>query len=358
MTVLAEQGRLREFIASIFLKSGSEAREAREIADHLVDANLAGHDSHGVGMVPAYMLHLKGGWVVPNRAPVRVGGVDPFAVFDGQMGYGQPVLNAVIAQAADIARRHGVALVTTRNAQHIGRVGTYAEQLLAQGLMSIHFVNAVYEQASVAPFRGSDPRLMTNPVCIAIPGPKPVLLDMATSTIALGKVRVAYNKGVPVAPGRLIDHSGQPTTDPKVMFEEPKGAQTAFGEHKGWALAFVAEILGGALTGGPRSGVTPGEKHGLVNGMFSIVMEPGRLIDGGGFDAAVAQLTDWVKASPAANPDEPVLVPGEPERASREARGRDGIPIDTTTWRQIGACARALELEVPAFPVVDDAPGS
>ena len=104
--------------------------------------------------------------------------------------------------------------------------------------------------------------------------------------------------------------------------------------------------------------MTPGEKHGLVNGMFSIVMEPGRLIDGGGFDAAVAQLTDWVKASPAANPDEPVLVPGEPERASREARGRDGIPIDTTTWRQIGACARAVNLEIPAFPVVDDEPRS
>ncbi len=95
---------------------------------------------------------------------------------------------------------------------------------------------------------------MTNPVCVAIPGTQSVLLDFATSTIALGKVRVAYNKGEQVAPGRLIDHTGQPTTEPKVMFEEPKGAQTAFGEHKGWALAFVAEVLGGAMAGAPRSG--------------------------------------------------------------------------------------------------------
>jgi len=358
MTTLAESTRLRTYIESIFRAAGSSDSEASQIAEHLVEANLTGHDSHGVGMVPAYMLHLKNGWVKPNRTPQRVGGTGSFAVFDGGMGYGQPIVNAVMAEAAQIARTHGVAVTTLRNSQHIGRVGFYADRLAAQGLMSIHFVNAVYEVATVAPFRGSDPRVMTNPVCVAIPGTPSVLLDFATSTIALGKVRVAYNKGVPVAPGRLIDHTGQPTTDPKVMFEAPRGAQTAFGEHKGWALAFVAEILGGALTGGPRSGVAPGEKHGLVNGMFSIVMEPGRLIDGGFFDDAVGRLTDWVKASPAANPDEPVLVPGEPERASRAARGRDGIPIDATTWRQIGACARAVGLEVPAFATVGDASGS
>jgi uncharacterized oxidoreductase len=348
MTILAEPNRLREYVASIFVKSGSSDDEARQIAEHLVEANLTGHDSHGVGMVPSYMLHLKSGWVKPNQTPVRVGGTGPFAVFDGQMGYGQPIVNAVMAEAAKIARAHGVAVVTLRNSQHIGRVGFYADRLAAQGLMSIHFVNAVYEVPSVAPFRGSDPRLMTNPVCIAIPGARPVLLDFATSTIALGKVRVAYNKGEQVAPGRLIDHKGRPTTDPKVMFEAPKGAQTAFGEHKGWALAFVAEVLGGAMAGAPRSG--EGFNRGLSNGMMSIVLEPGRLIDGGWFDEAVARLTDYVKASPPADPDKPVLVPGEPERESRTQRGRDGIPIDPTTWKQIGNCAKALGLTPPEFP--------
>ena len=353
MTILAEPSALNAYITTIFERAGSAASEAREIAAHLVQANLAGHDSHGIGMVPAYMLHLRAGHVHPNRQPVRVGGVEPFAVFDGQMGYGQPVVNAVMAQAADIARRHGVALVTVRNVQHIGRVGAYAETLAAQGLMSLHFVNAVYEAACVAPFRGSDARLMTNPVCISIPGTQPLLLDFATSTIALGKVRVAYNKGVPVAPGRLIDHAGQPTTDPKVMFEAPKGAQTAFGEHKGWALAFVAEVLGGALAGGPRSDEAAGRQRGLVNGMFSIVLEPGRLIDGGWFDAAVLQLIAYVKDSPPADAAAPVLVPGEPERDSRTQRARDGIPVDPTTWQQIAACAKALGVEVPRFPRAD-----
>ena len=352
MTVIAAPAPLRDYIESIFRAAGSHDSEAQQIAEHLIEANLTGHDSHGVGMVPAYMLHLKNGWVKPNQVPVQVGGAGAFAVFDGQMGYGQPIVNAVMAEAVKIARVHGVAVTTLRNSQHIGRVGFYADRLSAQGLMSIHFVNAVYAVPTVAPFRGSDPRLMTNPVCIAIPGSQPVLLDFATSTIALGKVRVAYNKGEQVAPGRLIDHTGQPTTEPKVMFEDPRGAQTAFGEHKGWALAFVAEVLGGAMAGAPRSG--EGFKDGLSNGMMSIVLEPGRLIDGGWFDAALAQVVDYVKASPAAEPDKPVLVPGEPERLSKAQRGRDGIPIDTTTWKQIGNCAKALGLSAPEFPSIAD----
>jgi len=353
MTLLATPGPLRDFVTAIFRAAGSHAAEAQQIADHLVGANLAGHDSHGIGMVPAYLLHLREGHVHPNRMPQRVGGSGPFAVFDGGQGYGQPAVNAVMVQAGRIACEHGVAVITVRNVQHIGRVGAYAEQLQAQGLMSIHFVNAVYHAPTVAPFRGADARLMTNPVCVAVPGTRPLLLDFATSTIALGKVRVAYNKGEAVAPGRLIDHQGRPTTEPRVMFEEPKGAQTAFGEHKGWALAFIAEVLGGALSGGPLSGAAPGLQRGLVNGMFSVVIDPARLIDGGGFDAAVAALADYVKASPAADPSLPVLVPGEPEAAACVQRAREGIPIDDTTWGQIVEGARALGVAVPDFPRLD-----
>ncbi|MBP7661983.1 MAG: malate/lactate/ureidoglycolate dehydrogenase [Burkholderiaceae bacterium] len=349
MTILANPERLQAFISSIFTTSGSSASEAEQIASHLVGANLAGHDSHGIGLIPAYLAHLEAGLVRPNQVPVRIGGVGPFAVFDGQMGYGQPITNAVMAQAATIAKDIGVALVTLRNVQHVGRVGTYAEALAAQGLMSIHFVNAIYDEPCVAPFRGSDARLMTNPVCIAIPGSRPVLLDFATSGIAMGKVRVAYNKQEPLALGRLIDSAGQPTTSPKVLFEDPKGALLPFGEHKGWGLAFVAEILGGALAGGPTAADAAGRKRGLVNGLFSIVLEPGRLIDGGGFDDTVAQLTDYVKASPAADPERPVLVPGEPERESRAQRGRDGIPVDPATWKQICSRARGLGLVPPEF---------
>jgi len=355
MTILAPARELETFVAAIFRAAGSEAGEAAEIAAHLVDANLAGHDSHGVGMVPAYLLHLASGFVHPNRRPLRVGGAGPFAVFDGQMGYGQPMANRVMDEAIAIAAEHGVAIVSLRNAQHIGRVGAYAERLAARGLLSIHFVNAVYTQPCVAPHRGSEARLMTNPVCIALPGEAPVLLDFATSAIAMGKARVAWNKAEPVAPGRLIDHTGQATTSPAVLFEEPRGALLPFGEHKGWGLAFLAEVLGGALGGGPVSGQRAMPQQGLVNGMFTIALEPGRLGDASVFADEVSRLANYVKSSPAASPDEPVLVPGEPERASREQRGRDGIPIDPTTWKQISDGAAGLGVAAPAFLVRDGA---
>lgn len=350
MTILAPAKELQAFIAAIFRAAGSETGEAGEIATHLVDANLAGHDSHGVCMVPVYLEHLGAGLVRPNQRPARVGGTGSFGVFDGRLGYGQPIANAVMDEAAAIAAEHGVAIVTLRNAHHIGRVGAYAERLAARGLMSIHFVNAVRAQPCVAPFRGSEARLMTNPVCIALPGPAPVLLDFATSAIAKGKVRVAYNKQVPVAPGRLIDHAGQATTSPAVLFEEPFGSLVPFGEHKGWGLAFLVEALGGALAGGPVSGDPAKPVAGLVNGMFSIVIEPGRLGDASVFADEVSRLADYVKSSPAASPDEPVLIPGEPERASRAQRGRDGIPIDPGTWGQVCDGAGALGLVAPGFP--------
>lgn len=347
MTVLANPDQLRTFVAALFRAAGSNAQEAEEIAEHLVAANLAGHDSHGVGMIPAYFLHLARGHVKPNQTPTKIGGLGCFASFDGGMGYGQPAVNRVMEAAADIVREHGVAVVTLRNAQHIGRVGAYAEKLMAQGLMSLHFVNAVYHTPTVAPYRGSDARLMTNPVCIGLPGAAPLLMDFATSTIALGKVRVAYNKGVPVPEGSLIDHRGLPTADPAVMFEDPRGAQTAFGLHKGWALAFMAETLGGVMTGGPRSGDGFAGERGLVNGIMSIVIDPARMVELGWLDDGVARLIDYVKASPAADPDHPVLVPGDAEAHSRAARGRDGIPIDPTTWSQISDCARSVGVAFP-----------
>jgi len=338
----ADPQRLTPFVADIFRAAGSHDDEARQIAEHLVSANLTGHDSHGIGMIPAYLLHLRDGFVHPNRQPVRVGGTEPFSVFDGQMGYGQPIANAVTAEAAAVAKRHGVSVTTLRNVQHVGRIGAYGEQLSAQGLLAMIFVNAVHAVSCVAPFGGSEPRLMTNPICIAIPGPQPVLLDFATSAIAMGKTRVAYNKGVPVAPGRLIDHEGRPTTDPAVIWEEPKGALVPFGEHKGWGLAFVAELLGGVLAGGPDSSEAPGQPRGLVNGLFMIVMQPDRLLEGGVFAQTAERLTAYVKSSRAADEANPVRVPGEPEQAARQARERDGIPIDETTWRQIVHGATAL----------------
>jgi len=344
-----EPARLQAFVADIFVAAGSAHEEAAQIAEHLVTSNLKGHDSHGVGLIPAYLLHLRDGAVFPNRTPKIVSDLGAIVVHDGDSGYGQPIANAVFDMVGQRALETGVVVSSLCNVQHVGRIGAYGEQMAQKGLLSIHFVNAVYAQPCVAPFRGSDARLMTNPVCIVAPiGPDrpPIVLDFATSSIALGKVRVAMNKGVETPPDTLVDHTGAPTRDPKQIFVEPKGAILPFGLHKGWGLALVAEMLGGALAGGGTQ-AAPDKPKGLVNGLFSIVIDQKRLVADGSYFADVAELIDYVKASPAADPVAPVLVPGEPERATATERAA-GVPIDPTTWREIVSAAGSVGVAEPA----------
>ena len=340
---------LREFVRDLFIQAGSAQDEAEQIAEHLVEANLRGHDSHGVGMIPAYIKHLSEMAVTPNRKPELVSDLGALMAFDGGMGYGQPVANAVMDAAGDRAQDLGAVVVSLRNVQHVGRIGAYGERLARRGFLSIHFVNAVYAQPCVAPFRGSDARLMTNPICVTVPreaGALPIVLDFATSAIALGKVRVALNKGVETPINTLIDHKGQPTRAPQAIFGEPRGAIMPFGLHKGWGLALIAEILGGALAGG---GTQAGERRpGLVNGMFSIVVDQGRLARGSQFFDEVSELVDYVKASPAADPAEPVLVPGDPEQITMAERKANGVPIDANSWREILGAAKAVGLDRPS----------
>jgi uncharacterized oxidoreductase len=344
-TVTADQ--LRRLTSAILQAGGSAAAEADLVAEHLVQANLAGHDSHGVGMVPAYIRHLKAGLVVPNTRAKVVKDDGAIVMFDGGRGYGRCV--AVEAMAAGIARvrQTGVVALTLANAHHIGRVGAYGELASGAGLVSLHFVNVTDHRALVAPFRGTDARFVTNPVCIALPGTDrqpPVLLDMATSAIAMGKVRVAKNEGHEVPEGVLIDEHGQPTRDPNVMYREPHGALRPFGGHKGYALAVVTELLAGALSGGPT--IQPGNRRmgGTINNMFALLLDPARLAGVDWLRREIDGFLDYVKASPPADPALPVLVPGDPERLARAERSRTGVGIDATTWEEILQAAEAVGL--------------
>jgi uncharacterized oxidoreductase len=238
-------------------------------------------------------------------------------------------------------------VATLANAHHIGRVGAYGELASAAGLVSLHFVNVTDHRALVAPFRGTDARFVTNPICIALPGTDrrpPILLDMATSAIAMGKVRVAKNEGKPVDSGVLIDESGRPTRDPGVMYRDPHGALLPFGGHKGYALAIVTELLAGALSGGPT--IQPGNPRmgGTINNMLSVLIDPARLAGVDWLRREIDGFVDYVKASPPADSSAPVLVPGDPERLAREQRQRDGIDVDDTTWSEVIAAAQQLGL--------------
>jgi hydroxycarboxylate dehydrogenase B len=338
---------LRKLVSAILCSGGSAQAEADLVADHLVQANLAGHDSHGVGMIPAYVRHLRAGLVVPNTHAKVVKDDGAVLMFDGLRGYGRCVAGEAMDAALARCRQTGVVVVTLANAHHIGRVGAYGELASRAGLVSLHFVNVTDHRALVAPFRGTDARFSTNPVCIALPGTDrqpPLLLDMATSAIAMGKVRVAMNEGKPAPDGVLIDPEGHPTRDPRVMYREPHGALKTFGGHKGYALAVVTELLAGALSGGPT--IQPGNKRmgGTINNMFAIVVDPGRLAGVDWLRREIDGFVEYVKASPAADPAAPVLVPGDPERMAREHRSRNGIEIDPTTWEEILHAAEAVGL--------------
>ena len=238
-----------------------------------------------------------------------------------------------------------------RNPHHIGRVGTYGEICAGAGMVSFHFVNVTDSRPAVAPWRGSDARFSTNPVCIAIPGPepeRPIILDMATSVVAMGKVRVARNKGEQMKPGMLLDGEGKPTTDPGAMYGQRRGALLTVGEHKGYALAFVCEMLAGALCG---SGTMRPERQGgttATNGMLTIVIDPSRLVDRAWLQDEIAAMTRYITASPPQHPDQPVLIPGDPERLMRAERIKNGVPIDDETWRELTVAARGINVLVEA----------
>src|SRR5215217_5730374 len=203
---------LRTQVAGIIAAAGSSTEEARTVADNLVLANLSGHDSHGVGMVPRYVdAVLEGGLAVNAHLAVRQDS-GALLTLDGQRGYGQVIGAEAMELGAERAKEHGVCVVGLAHSHHLGRIGQCAEQCVEHGLVSIHFVN-VLSRPIVAPFGGRDARFGTNPFCVGIPRPggEPIVLDFATSKIAQGNTRVAYNKGIAIEPGTLIDDKGEPT---------------------------------------------------------------------------------------------------------------------------------------------------
>lgn len=340
---------LREAVRAICRAGGSNEREAGLVADHLVAANLAGHDSHGVGMLPTYIANVLANELVVNQTLDVVLDTGSMLVCDGGAGYGQVMARDAVAHAIERAQKGGSCILALRNSHHIGRIGHWTEQCLAAGLVSLHFVN-VLSTEKVAPFGGKKPKLVTNPISIGIPreGHEPIVIDFATSKLAMGKMRVAFNKGQQVPPGTLIDADGEPTTDPGVLFNPPLGALLPFGEHKGWCLALACELLGGALTGG-KTMSGPRQRLAVINNMFSVIVSPEKLGTEASFAREIESFVSWAQEPPAGE-EATVLLPGDPERRYKAQREAAGIPIDPVSWSQIveagvsvGLSAQAIE---------------
>lgn len=359
--MLIPADRLRDFAADIFTAAGTSREEGARVARYLVEANLTGHDSHGVVRAPRYVQWLKAGFIVAGVTPVVERETPVTAVVDGKYGFGQTVTPVAVRLGIEKAKRSGLAAIALKNSSHLGRVGDWGEMAAAEGLVAIHYVN-VHGSLLVAPFGGVDRRLSTAPHCIALPlpGRAPVVLDFATSYVAEGKVLVASRGGKKIPGDALVRPDGTTSGDPATLYgdisgpdrnaESGEGAIRAFGLHKGSGLAFMCEMLGGALTGNGTCGPREHARGRITNGMLSFYLRPDVIDEPADFVARAERFIAFYKSSSPAEPGGEVLIPGEMEARNRAERGVKGIPLPDETWDGIVATARAVGVETARIP--------
>jgi len=332
--------KLETVTQQIFSALGAPEGDARWIATLLVRANLRGHDSHGVIRIPQYVGSIARGEINPKPAIRVVSETPTTALVDGDLGFGQVVARRATEIAVTKAKSQGLSAVGCSRTNHIGRLADYAEIAAEQGLIAMLWVNAPTAQ-SVVPWGGIARRLGTNPLAVAVPGRSgaAISLDMATSVVAEGKIRVKRNRKEPAPSGWIIDATGQPITDPHAFYQEPRGALLPLGEHKGYGLGLVVEILGGILS---RTGAARPQPGPVQNGVFTLCVDVARFLHPGQFHAEVERLMDYVKSSHRAPGVPEILVPGEPEERTAAERRASGIFVEGETWNQIEAIAQQL----------------
>jgi L-lactate dehydrogenase len=340
----------RQFARNILIAQNVPFDIADDVAEHLVEADRCGYVSHGLSILPNYRRAIEGGNVNPAGRASCVLDRDMLMVFDGDGGFGQHVGKTVMTRAIERVREHGHCIVTLRKSHHLGRMGHYGEMVANAGLVLLSFTNVINRPPVVAPFGGRVPRLTTNPLCFAGPMPNgrpPLVVDIATSAIAINKARVLAEKGEPAPEHSIIDADGNPTTDASVMFGDQPGSLLPFGAHKGYALGVVAELLAGVLSGGgtiqpenPRGGVA-------TNNLFALVLNPEFDLGLNWEREEVDAFIRYLHETPTAPGVDQVQYPGEYEAANRAAASTH-LDINPKIWSNLEALARDLGVNVPA----------
>ncbi|MEM3551939.1 MAG: Ldh family oxidoreductase [Candidatus Bathyarchaeia archaeon] len=326
--------RLKRICTEVLEYFGVSENEAKIVSDSLVKANLRGVDSHGVIRLPVYINRVKHKTIVPG-APFRVVRETPStALVDGGSGFGQVVAVKAVKLAIEKAEGTGVGAVSVFNTNHFGMAAYYALIALQNDMISIITSNT---SPWVVPWGGSLPMLGTNPICISVPSKQeiPIILDMATSATARGKIEKAAKEGKPIPEGWAVDESGQPTTDP---FAALRGALLPFGGPKGYGLSFIIDILSGCLSGaayGRRVVSLYPEDQKCSVGQFFLVINPDAFTPLREFKDMVDKAVQEIKACPTAPGYSEVLIPGEIEYRMEQKRLREGIPISDETWQQM-----------------------
>ena len=361
-TIIVQHAHLLAFACAMLEAAGTPADLASDVAESLVEANLCGHDSHGVLRLPSYLGFSRKqksesrifNSIFPEKRAVLLADKRPGLAIrrvDGGWGWGQPAARMATRTAIELAARTGVASVTVERCNHVGRLGEYVAMVAEAGLIGLATCNA---GPAVAPFNGRERLFGTNPFAFAVPrtvgprgdGPAPIVVDFATSGVAEGKLQVAQSKGQLVAPGLIIDKDGMPSADPAAFYAG--GALLPMGQHKGYGINVLADLLGGGLSGiGLACTPAYGEGNRGGNGFIITVYNIADFVPVEHYVTQVNHLYARVRASRPAHGVDAVLVPGDPEWMSRERHMREGISIPDSIWQALRETAQELNVALP-----------
>ena len=311
---------------------------------NMVEADLRGIDSHGAGVLPTYNLRRKNGVMIPTGALTVVREFAATALLDAGNALGHYATTKAMEMACDRAKEFGVGVVTVRRSNHYGAAGVYSTMAADRGMIGMCMTGS--SQPAVLPTFAKEPRFSTNPIAVAAPGLKNehFSLDMATSTVAVGKLNIARRAGKEIPLGWASDETGTPTTDPVAALNavpkrlSPIGGSRELGSHKGYGLGLVVEILCSVLSGsytGATDMMTKKQGETLNIGHFCLAIDPNAFREEGEFEAHMDALMDWMRDTPPLDPAQPVLVPGDPEHEARKIRVAEGIPMTDTLVKEV-----------------------
>jgi len=336
--------RLHRIGAALLVAAGAPPHEAEIVMRHSVDANLAGHDSHGIIQIPTYIDRIQVGHIVPG-APWKIVQESPATtVVDGFWGFGYVVSERAMQLTIDKARTTNVAATTVCRQGHIGRLASYSLMAAQADMIGLITADSGRAAKQVAPFGGREARIGTNPLSIAVPSnlDGPLFLDMATSAVAAGKISLAVSRGESIPLGWIVDRHGKPTTDPAQLKEGgallPLGGSEGY---KGSGLAVIVEILCGLLTG-LGFGQDPTGRHNDGCFMAAFNVEAFRPL--AEFKREVTEFAKYLKATAPAEGSSGVLYPGEIEYLREQERRQSGIDVENATWQKLKSLAEGYGL--------------
>jgi LDH2 family malate/lactate/ureidoglycolate dehydrogenase len=334
---------LQRFIQTAFLTQGLPDAEAAQVARLMTEADLQGSDGHGVIRLPQYIKRIQAGGINKNPRIRVVQERAAMAVIDGDNGMGHLVVSRAVDLAIEKARTAGVAWVSTRYSNHAGPASLYASRPLEHDMLGLYF--AVGNANHLPPWGGRDMLLSTNPISVGIPTDEepPVVLDMATTVAAYGKVKAKAKRGEQMPEGWMIDRQGKPLLDPKRANE---GFLLPIGEHKGYGLALIVGLLAGTLGGAAmgRDVIDFNADHKTVTntGQAILVIDLSAFGDPQDFKQSVDKLVRDIRGSERLPGVERIWLPGEQSHEKRQRYNTAGIPVSDGVMAELNTLAVEL----------------